>query len=421
MASMSMLTRYIHGLIRNKGADPRYWIKPHYITDPFFRIVVSELYDLWSARSSMNPDIITERLVSAMRAHGEEPGPVYSLVSNSLADVITPAEVKEFHDALMLQYVREDFVATINRLVASGCGAGDIDEALDRIRDLKALQPTAVADLGEQVRSALADVERGKDSIIPFGIPTMDECLGGLNRQEVEILAGRPGHGKTSFACQIARNVLDQGYKIMLVSKEMSSSRLIHKLLVNLSDNVTSSDLKKGELTAEQKVWLAETAKKMCEKYDGRLFIYDDVYDSHKIETLAAKHRPDVIIDDFIQLSKFNDLNTRLELQRIMKHYKEIAKGYNLSMLVLSQLSRAIEKREDPRPMLSDLAESGSLEQLAATVMFVFYGYVFDPAAYPQNQVEVIIPKARYAEICRLMLLFNGQNMRYSALRGRGQ
>lgn len=413
-----LLLLYIQGLIRNKGTDSRFWIKPFSIEDPFARMIVDELHTMWTNRSSMTPELITEHLVRACKVRGEEEAKVYTLVGGAMESMVLPAEVKELHDALVLHYIKADFNAILAKLMASGDSPSAIDEALDKIRDLKALQPSPIVDLKEQLEDAMRDIEKGPESLIPFGIASLDKYLGGLNRKEVEIIAGRPGHGKTSFACQVALNVLDQGYRVMLVSKEMSTSRLLHKMIANTSA-LTSNDIKMGELTAEQKVELKRAAKELVTKYEGRLLIFDDVYDSHKIETLCAKHKPDVVFDDFIQLSKFNDMNTRLELQRIMKHYKEIAKTYNLSLVVLSQLSRAIEKREDPRPLLSDLAESGSLEQLAATVLFVFYGYVFDPQAYAQNLVEIIVPKVRYGELCRVALNFDGHHMRYTAIPGR--
>jgi replicative DNA helicase len=381
-------------------------------------MVVDELHTMWTNRSSMSPELITEHLVRACKVRGEEESKIYTLVGGAIESMVLPAEVKELHDALVLHYIKADFNAILAKLMASGDSPSAIDEALDKIRDLKALQPSPIVDLKEQLEDAMRDIEKGPESLIPFGIASLDKHLGGLNRKEVEIFAGRPGHGKTSFACQVALNVLDQGYRVMLVSKEMSTSRLLHKMIANTS-SLTSTDIKMGELTAEQKVELKRAARELVTKYEGRLLIFDDVYDSHKIETLCAKHKPDVVFDDFIQLSKFNDMNTRLELQRIMKHYKEIAKTYNLSLVVLSQLSRAIEKREDPRPLLSDLAESGSLEQLAATVLFVFYGYVFDPQAYAQNLVEIIVPKVRYGELCRVALNFDGTHMRYTSITGR--
>jgi replicative DNA helicase len=383
-------------------------------------MVVDELHLMWTNRSSMTPELITEHLVRAAKLRGESENKVYALVAGAIESMVLPAETKELHDALMLHYIKADFNAILAKLMASGDSPSAIDEALDRIRELKALQPSPIVDLKEQIQNAVDDVEKGPESLIPYGIKSLDRHLGGLNRKEVEIIAGRPGHGKTSFACQLATNVLDQGYRVMIVSKEMSTSRLIHKLLANVSPMLTSTDIKMGALTPVQKKELQRAAEELVSKYEGRLLIFDDVYDSHKIETLCAKHKPDLVLDDFIQLSKFNDMNTRLELQRIMKHYKEIAKTYNLSLVVLSQLSRAIEKREDPRPLLSDLAESGSLEQLAATVLFVFYGYVFDPQAYPSNMVEIIVPKVRYGELCRVMLNFDGSHMKYTAIAGRG-
>lgn len=365
----------------------------------------------------MTPELVAERLIRNTR-HLEIPeAKILSFMAQAVEADINPLEVKELHSAINRQFIREEAQVALKNLIETMDTPGSLDLALGKLRDLKGLEPEAEADLNQQLVQATHDALHGKENLIPFGIPTLDRKLAGLNRKEVEILAGRPGHGKTSLAAQFVKNWLEMGFKVMIVSKEMTTSRLLHKMIVNESNLLTSDMLKRGDLTEEQQEELDSVSARMMEKYEGLLFIHDDIYDSHKIETLAAKYGVDIIVDDFIQLSQFDDHNIRLEILRLMKHYKEIAKTYNLMFLTLSQLSRGIEGRDDKRPRLSDLSESGALEQLAADVIFVFYPFKVDYDDDP-NRVEVIAAKTRYGETTLLDLQFNGDHMRYSEMQG---
>jgi replicative DNA helicase len=416
MSSDSLLKRYLLGLIKNKGTEARFWLKPHHINDPFYRQFISEIYTMWKTGVSLTPELIVQRVNRSMHnlpiSEEQKTSRILSTISDAQACDVTKTEVKDIHDEVMKQYVYAEAKGVLTNLQKNMDNPETLDEALAAMRRLKSQEPTQVADLRKQLIEARDEAVNGSRSLIKFGVPSLDKALGGLNRAEVEIIAGRPGHGKTSLACQFVLNWLDMGYRVAVFSKEMTSSRLIHKLVANVSDDLTSDILKRGDLTDRQKVKLAQAVDQLLEKYEGRLFIYDDVYDSHHIETLCAKHQPDIVLDDFVQLSRMDDGNIRLEIQRIVKHYKEIAKTYNLCFLTLSQLNRGIEGREDPRPRLSDLAESGALEQLAADVLFVFYPFKNDYTS-PKNQVEVIASKTRYGETCRTVLHFDGDHMRY--------
>lgn len=363
----------------------------------------------------MTPELVTERLIRNTRHLDIEESKILSFMGQAMETEIAPLEVKELYSAINRHFVREEAQVALKNLIETMDTPGSLDLALGKLRDLKGLEPEAEADLHQQLVQATHDAVHGKETLIPFGIVTLDRKLGGLNRKEVEILAGRPGHGKTSLAAQLVKNWLEMGLKVMIISKEMTTSRLLHKMIVNESDILTSDNLKRGELTDAQKKELDDVAARMMKKYEGMLFIHDDIYDSHKIETLAAKYGVDVIVDDFIQLSQFDDNNIRLEILKLMKHYKEIAKMYNLMFLTLSQLSRGIEGRDDKRPRLSDLAESGALEQLAADVLFVFYPFKVDYDDDP-TRVEVIAAKTRFGETTLIDLHFNGDHMRYSEM-----
>lgn len=372
---------------------------------------------MWKTKSSMTPELITERLIRNTR-HLEIPErKILAFMGGSIESNVTELEVKELHDAISRHFVINEAKLSLKNLIETMDAPGSLDMALEQLRDLKGLQPEAEADLPSQLMQAGEDAIHGKEFLIPFGIPTLDKKLAGLNRKEVAVMAGRPGHGKTSLAAQFVINWLDMGFKVLIISKEMTTSRLLHKMMANQSEVLTSNILKRGEFTKQQKVELNNVIKKMTKKYEGLLFVHDDIYDSRKIETLVAKYGVDVVVDDFIQLSHFDDNNIRLEILRLMKHYKEIAKTYNVLFLTLSQLNRGVEGRDDKRPRLSDLAESGHLEQLASDVMFVYYPYKVDYDDDP-HKIEFIAAKTRYGETTLLDLHFDGDHMKYTEMGG---
>lgn len=407
-----LVFRYISGLIANKGASKQFWIDPMKVANPVARGMLSELKAMWAGDTPMTAELISDRFYKN-RLIGEsmDPDQVFRFVQNSSASGISRIEVHNLHDAIMRDYVFSNAAKAVQELLPKLDCEEALDEVQATIRDLKASLPGMGVNIHRQFEEALEEAESGGKGIIKFGIPLLDARLGGFARGEVSIIAGRPGHGKTSLAVQFALNYLDQGLKVLIISKEMKTFRLIHKIIANKTD-LTSKKLHRGELTEEEIVVLKEASAKLAKEYEGRLFIYDDVYDTHKIEAAVAKHKPDVVIDDFIQLTACDDSNIRLEILRIMKTYKAIAKEYNAAVITLSQLNRSIETREDPMPRLSDLAESGAIEQLAADVLFVYYPHKVDPDQ-PADQVLVIAAKTRYGTSGRFVLGFQGEHMRY--------
>ena len=121
------------------------------------------------------------------------------------------------------------------------------------------------------------------------------------------------------------------------------------------------------------------------------------------------------MIDDYIQLIQVNGIKEgrRFEIEKIMQEYKWICKSENCSVILVSQLNREIEKRLDPRPRMSDYAESGVIEQTAESAMFVFYGHNFDSARYDQYKSEIIVSKSRYGRIGTHKIGFNGNRCKF--------
>ena len=217
---------------------------------------------------------------------------------------------------------------------------------------------------------------------VPTGLNDLDERLGGLHRSDLVIIAGRPSMGKTALATNIgyyaAKKILDDNKKssIAFFSLEMSSEQLSTRILSEQS-RIKSNDIRRGKVTEEEFNRLIETSRNIHD-----LPLYIDETPALAISTLSNRARRikrlfglDLIIVDYIQLmttsSKRYDGRVQ-EISEITQGLKALAKELSVPVLALSQLSRAVEQRDDKKPQLSDLRESGSIEQDADVVMFVF-------------------------------------------------
>ncbi len=217
---------------------------------------------------------------------------------------------------------------------------------------------------------------------VPTGLRDLDDRLGGLHQSDLIIIAGRPGMGKTALATNIAFNAAqklqDKGKKssIAFFSLEMSSEQLSTRILAEQS-RIKSNDIRRGKISDEQFDKFIETSKNISE-----LPLYIDETPAITIAAMSNRARRikrlfglDMIVVDYIQLMRgsFNNKDGRVqEISEITQGLKAIAKELSIPVIALSQLSRAVEQRDDKKPLLSDLRESGSIEQDADVVMFVY-------------------------------------------------
>ncbi len=216
---------------------------------------------------------------------------------------------------------------------------------------------------------------------VPSGLTDLDDRLGGMHKSDLIIIAGRPSMGKTALATNIAFNaakkIQNDGRKstIAFFSLEMSSEQLSTRILAEQS-RIKSNDIRRGRISEEQFDKFIETSKNISE-----LPLYIDETPAITIAALSNRARRikrlyglDMVVVDYIQLMRaanFRDGRVQ-EISEITQGLKALAKELSVPVLALSQLSRAVESRDDKKPLLSDLRESGSIEQDADVVMFVF-------------------------------------------------
>ncbi len=259
---------------------------------------------------------------------------------------------------------------------------------------------------------------------IPTGIKDLDDTITGLNRSDLILLAARPGMGKTSFALNIARHVaVKESKKVAFFSLEMTREQLTSRLL-STEAMVHGVKLRTGKLEEDEWIRLIEAGDIL-----SKTQLYFDDTPGITVPEMKAKLRRlkdvDLVVIDYLQLmSSAKRIDNRVqEISEITRNLKIMAKEINVPVITLSQLSRASEQRAEHRPMLSDLRDSGSIEQDADIVLFLYRGdyYKNDEAIeedYDKNSGECIVAKNRHGETRTVPLHWQGEFMRFTGSAG---
>ena len=241
--------------------------------------------------------------------------------------------------------------------------------------------------------------KKGDLTGVPTGYFDLDNILSGMQKSDLIICAGRPSMGKTSLALCIARNAaLDFGHKVGLFSLEMSNSQLVERL-ITAEAKVDSHLVRTGRLPKNEWKKLSRAAGPLS---DANIYIDDsaglNIMDLRaKARQLKAEKDIELLIVDYIQLlhSGTRIESRQQEISYISRSLKALAKDLNIPVLALSQLSRAVENRTDHRPIMSDLRESGAIEQDADVILFIYRKYVYSKNEEDKGLGEIIVSKHR--------------------------
>ena len=200
--------------------------------------------------------------------------------------------------------------------------------------ELQELQPTKDFDMSQELEDAIADIHT-IDNVVPYGYMKLDQLAGGMTKGEITVIAGRPGHGKTTFGVNLIRNMLKRDMKVLMINREMTNKEMFKKFLVLESGNVSYKDIRLGNLTQEDFVELDETKNNILKKWNENLIMHDDVKDLGEACNIIRKIKPDIVIDDYIQLVKVaGKQDRRFEIEEIMQEYKWIAKMQKIRIIL---------------------------------------------------------------------------------------
>jgi len=252
------------------------------------------------------------------------------------------------------------------------------------------------------------------------GFIDLDDKTTGLSPAELIIIAGRPSMGKTSFSMNIVENVAKQGKAIAIFSLEVSKDQLVQNLLCSFS-RVNAQKFRKNDLSEADWNNLVHGAHQL-----GEMNIYIDDTSSitplnlkAKARRLYARNPFDLLIIDYLQLMEGSGANEnrQQEISKISRNLKGLARELNIPIIAISQLSRGVENRESHRPRLSDLRESGAIEQDADLVLLLYREeYYYPDKEEAKGRAEAIIAKQRNGPVGKIQLTFMKDYMKFESI-----
>tara|TARA_R110002020_G_scaffold35259_2_gene106587 strand:- start:3107 stop:4441 length:1335 start_codon:yes stop_codon:yes gene_type:complete len=379
-------------------------IKQYIPEDDFFYSSFNK--DVWNALSKLHKKNSKIDLITIC----EEVGNNSSVGSNAkyeisgfLDSVVSPASSVDYAKRLHAYYLRR---ILFNQMHDISKGINDtsletsnlLEEAHTTIGNIIKLQPNQTFDIDSLLESTKESIVNSTTQI-PTGIGTLDRVITGMTRGEITIVAGRPGNAKTTVSANIARNLVHRGLKVAMFNREMPNTEMMKKFLAMESRELQYRNLRNN--VGIDQVELADVSSKISEIYGDKLFMFDDVRDIESTFREIKAISPDVVIDDHIGLIEHpahDRRDLRLKIGDVSRSYKWLAKAQDMSVILVSQMNRNMEHRNDRVPRLSDLAESGNLEQDAEIVVFTHYPWVsrYGDDGNSDCFLELIVAKNRY-------------------------
>ena len=267
----------------------------------------------------------------------------------------------------------------------------------------------AVSEYYDEIEKLL---EKGAGAVgMPTGFKMLDDLLGGLQKSDLVVFAGRPGMGKTSWILTVALHLARRDQRVAIFTMEMGVEQMVQRL-ISMETGIRIQQLRTANISSREQTRLTEAIGRIS---NLPLFIDDTpsitpIEMRTKCRRLQHEYGLDVVMVDYMQLmsaGKAYENNRVQEISFISRSLKELARELNVCLLSTAQLSRAVEQRQDKRPQLSDLRESGSIEQDADAVMFLYRDELYNPdtTEFP-NQADVLLSKHRHGPTGTVQLYF---------------
>ncbi len=384
-------------------------------------------------------DILT--VTNELKSSGELEmvgGPYYITM---LTSRIASAANVEYHARILIQkHIQRELIKISSEIIKDAFeDTTDVFDLLDKAEQgLFSVSESNLRrnfeDMPSLIKQAIKDIENAKNSDAHFsgiasGYTELDRVTNGWQKSDLIILAARPAMGKTAFALSMARNIAVESKKpVAVFSLEMSAVQLVTRLISSETE-LPASKLKKGDLVDYE--W-HQLNTKIHSLADAKIFIDDtpalSVFELRaKCRRLKQQHDIQMVFIDYLQLmtlGRDNRGNREQEISTISRSLKALAKELNVPVLTLSQLSRAVESRSNSRrPILSDLRESGAIEQDADIVMFIYrpeyYGLEqFEDGVPSKGAAEIIIAKHRNGPTANVRLRFIDRFAKFESFQG---
>jgi len=406
-------------------------LKPESFYKDSHRKIFKAVSDLSTREFPVDLYTVTEEL----RAHGELEsvgGPVY--LSQLTSKVVSAANV-DYHARIVAQkYIQRELIRVSTEIQTRAFDdTWDVTELLDYSENelfqiAEGNIKREVSPINMVIKEAIKEIEEAgkrEDALvgIPSGFTKLDRLTSGWQKAELIIIAARPSMGKTAFALSMARNMaIDHDKKVAIFSCEMSSIQLVNRLIVAETD-IAGDKIRNGRLSEEEWKQLDTRIKKLVQ---APIFIDDtpaiSIFELRaKCRRLMAQHKLDIVIVDYLQLMSGPDNagSREQEVSNISRSLKSIAKELNVPIIALSQLNRSVEMRGGTkRPLLSDLRESGAIEQDADMVVFIHrqekFGIpTFEDGSSTKGIAEIILAKNRNGPVDDVKLRFREEKAQF--------
>jgi len=405
-------------------------LKPESFYLPAHQEIYSVMEFLFSSSSPVDLLTVHEELRKRKKMD-EVGGPTYLM---QLADKVASSANIEYHSKIVSQkYIQRELIKVSTEVIKDSYeDTKDVLDLLDEAeRNLYNISDNNLSSEYKNVASILIDVKleieksaQQGDSLtgVTTGFAELDKMTNGWQKSDLIIIAARPGMGKTAFTLSLGKNAAEHGKSIAIFSLEMSKNQLVSRL-ISMEAEINSKQLRNGQLNELEWEKLHKAVDKLS---DLNIFIDDtpalNIYELRaKGRRLSQQHNLDMIVIDYLQLMQAapgkNRGNREQEISSISRALKALAKELNIPVIALSQLSRAVETRGSKKPVLSDLRESGAIEQDADIVTFIYrpdYYELEGDFQGPQGQAEIILSKHRNGSLGTVNLKFVGEFVKFS-------
>src|SRR5690625_1262585 len=395
------------------------WLVPNDFYRTSHQIIFEAMYELSERGEPIDVVTVTDSLIA--KGSLEQAGGV-SYLTDLAGSVPTAANIEYYSKIVDEKALLRRLIQTATNIVNDTYTKEDdveglLDEAEKTILEVSNRKSSEdfkqIRDVLEEVYENIEQLHHQKGDItgIPTGFRDLDRITSGFQRNDLIIIAARPSVGKTAFALNIAQNVaIRTEENVAVFSLEMGAEQLVQRMLC-AEGNIDSQRLRTGKL--EEDDWEKLTMA-MGSLSQAGIFIDDSasirVSDIRsKCRRLKQEHGLGMIIIDYLQLiqgSERSSENRQQEVSEISRSLKALDRELEVPLIALSQLSRGVESRQDKRPMMSDLRESGSIEQDADIVGFLYRDDYYDSESEQQNIIEIIISKQRNGPTGTVQLAF---------------
>lgn len=392
------------------------------------RTIFKVMLDLNTTKKAIDIITLTDYLTHISKL--EEVGGI-AFITSLANKVPSTANLKHYINIVKEKSMLRNIVHIAEYMENMGYDSESIDTpetVLDKAEQLlskltKKLVTTKANNIKEQTLNAYVDIEniinyKGELLGLETGLQDLDSFLQGLKNSDFMILAARPSMGKTAFALNIASYLsIKKDTPVAFFSLEMSSNQLIHRIFSSYG-LIPLFNLKSGNLDDAHTQKLIKVSNKLSQ---SKLIINDEISNLMSLRSIARKLKREndikLIIIDYLQLLEGTRRENRnLEISEISRSLKILAKELDIPIIALSQLSRSVESRQVKKPMLSDLRESGSLEQDADIVMFLYREDYYNPETENKNITDVIIAKNRNGPTGTIPVYFHKEYVRFQDL-----